>query len=461
MGEKEDKGRSETRKHGFTAWLRPKFLGKSKQDSLVDTEFLADLSDMDRVDRYEIIDRLGQGSMGVVYLGRDPYIKRKVAIKVTRPGAHVKGEKAHRYRERFFTEAQSVGGLLHSNIVAVYDAGMYKDFCYMTMEYIDGPTLEKFCQKDYLLPIPNAVQVVITTCKALDYAHKRGVVHRDIKPGNIMLSKAGYVKISDFGIAQIKSEQSVSEGVIGSSSYMSPEQVKDVPDDNKTDIFSLGCIFYELLTGEKAFPGEEDFTVMYKIVREDPVPIEEIRPEVPGVLSDIVEKALVKDPQKRYQTCGDFAYDLSVALRDLRGTVTRPEFEDVIDYIHGSPFFEEFSDEQIKEILGASKIVNVPKGEVVVTEGEIDDSFYIVLSGSAAVHKNDEKIGFIGRGECFGEMALISGQVRSATVSAETECVLLKIGAGLLDRASTSVQLLFLRQFALTLVKRLSTGVHK
>jgi serine/threonine-protein kinase len=454
-------GQTETEKHGLTSWLKVRFLGKDNEVGPVDSQFLTDLSDIKKVGRYEIIEELGRGSMGVVYLGRDPYIKRDLAVKISRPAADVVGERADRYREKFFIEAQSAGRLLHPNIVAIYDAGMYKDFCYMTMEYIEGPSLNKFCRKDYLLPITNVLEVMFIACKALDYAHKKDVVHRDIKPSNIMIDKSGHIKITDFGIAQIKSEQTTSQGIIGSPSYMSPEQVRDKPIDNKSDIFSLGCVFYELLTGEQAFSGDNDFTVMYKIAREEPIPMQKIRQELPETLVKITEKALAKDPNQRYQTCGDFAYDLRVALRSLKGSTKSAEVEDVIDYIYNVPFFENFTKDQVNEILKASNVINVRKGEIVVTEGEVDDSFFIILSGKVGVQKNNKNIASIGRGECFGEMASFSGQVRAATVFAETHCILMKISRTLLDRASESMQLVFLKNFLMTLIQRLSKTINK
>jgi serine/threonine-protein kinase len=449
------------KKLSVTSWLKVKLLGKDKQVSPVDQQFLDDLSDIQTVGRYEIIGKLGQGSMGVVYLGRDPYIGRNVGIKISRPGSNVAGEKAEKYRERFFVEAQSAGKLLHPSIVAIYDAGMYKDFCYITMEYIDGPTLEKFCHKENLLPVSKVVEIIFAACKALDFAHNQGVIHRDIKPSNIMLNRAGGVKITDFGIAQVKSEETSSKGIIGSPSYMSPEQVKEEPVEDKSDIFSIGCVLYELLTGEKAFFGDNYFSIMYKIINEDPVSIRTIRPEVPEILPKITKKAMAKDPHNRYQSCMDFAYDLRVALRGLKGVVASDKIENVIDYVHSVPFFDNFTKEQVKEILDASNIIKVRKGKVVVAEGEIDDSFFIILSGKAAVQKNDKKIAFLSRGECFGEMSYLSGRSRSATVAADTDCILLKISATLLDKSSESMQLLFLKNFAMTLLQRLSKAIQQ
>jgi serine/threonine-protein kinase len=462
LAAKEKRAKPENKTQGLTGWLKLKFLGPDKEEGPVDKQFLDDLSDVQKIERYEFIRKLGQGSMGLVYQGRDPYINRDVGIKVSRPAAHFGSTWAEKYREMFFVEAQSAGRLAHPNIVSIYDAGMYKDFCYMTMEYIDGPTLKKFCHRDYLLPISNVVQILFIVAKALDYAHKKGVIHRDIKPSNIMINKAGYVKITDFGIAKVKSEQTAHQGIVGSPSYMSPEQVRDQKVEYKSDIFSLGCVMYELLTAKRAFPGDNHFSIMYKIVREDPKPMSDVRPEIPQILEKIVQKALAKDPNQRYQSCGDLAYDLRVALRGLRGgTVKDGKIADVVDYIHSVPFFESFKKEDLKEILKTSNILKVPRGKTIVVEGEIDDCFYVILSGRAAVQKAHATIARVGRGECFGEMASLSGQVRSASVVAETNCILMKISSTLLDRSSPSIQILFMKTFLMTLIKRLSESLDK
>ena len=448
--------KEEPRSHGLTSWLKAKFFGPKAEAAEQRKELEAELANVSQVGRYEIVAKLGQGSMGIVYLGNDPYIRRDVAIKISRPSRGLARQEAEKYKERFFTEAQSAGRLTHPNIVAIYDAGIQDEFCYITMEYIDGPTLHRFCKKNGLLPVSKVIEIIFVVCRALDYAHRKGIVHRDIKPSNIMLNSSGAVKITDFGIAHVDSSQSSPTGLVGSPSYMSPEQVREEPIIEKSDIFSLGCVLYELLTGEKAFSGENYFSILYKITHEDPKPLRHIRPDLPEILQKIVLKALAKDPEQRYQTCLDFAYDLRVALRGLKGGIKTPKAEDVVDYVHQVPFFENFTREHVREILMASNLVKVPKGKVVVSEGEIDDSFYIILSGGAAVRKDGKTLATINRGECFGEMAYLSGQTRAATVVATTDSILMKISATLLDRSPTEIQLLFLKQFAMTLLKRLA-----
>jgi len=447
---------SNLKKLGLTSWLKLKLLGKEKQPSLIDTQFFNDLSTQETIGRYDIIEKLGQGRMGVVYLGVDPYIKRKVAIKIARPYQDYEEDEAQKYRARFFTEAQSAGRLTHPNIVAIYDAGMHQDFNYLAMEYINGSTLKNFCTKDTLLPINTVVEIIFAACRAIDYAHKKGVIHRDIKPSNMMLTKSGNVKITDFGIAHIQTDLSYTKGIIGSPCYMSPEQVKAKSANDKSDIFSLGCVLYELLTGNRAFAGDNHFAIMYKIANEDPVSILKIRPEIPPVLDKITRKALAKETHLRYQTAMDFAYELRVALRSLTDSVKKTKVEDVVDYVHQVSFFENFTRDQVKNILQSSNLIKVPKGKVLVSEGEVDDSFFIILSGKAVVKKAGKNIAMISRGECFGEMAYLAGDARAATVLAGTDCILLKISATLLERSTESVQLLFLKRFAMTLLTRLS-----
>lgn len=411
------------------------------------SEWMPDFADPSTVGRYEIIRRLGQGGTAVVYLAKDRYIKRYVAIKISYP-------RSDRARARFFVEAESAGRLNHHNIVFIYDAGVYKDFCHIIMEYVDGSTLKKFAHKANLLPVSKALEIVFSVCNALDYAHREGVIHRDIKPSNIMLDKADIPKITDFGIAQM-TEHTVETG-IGTPSYMSPEQLRDGVVGNESDIFSLGCVLYELLTGERAFSGSNKFSVMYRIIHKEPVSMLDIRPELPNILDTITKKALAKDPQERYQTCMELAYDLRLALRGSTEIIKDERVKDVVDYVRHVPFFRDFTNDQIKELVPVSNIVKVPKGEVIVAEGEIDDTFYIILSGKAKVKKQDKEIALIDTGECFGEMAYISGDARIATVVADTECILMKISSTLLERSSQSIQLLFFKKFATTLVSRFS-----
>jgi serine/threonine protein kinase len=417
-------------------------------DSSIDPELKSALADLKTVGRYKIVRELGYGSSGIVYLGTDPFIKRNVAIKILQPISD-------RAIERFFVEAQSAGRLIHQNMVIIYDMGMHDSFCYITMEYVEGTTLEKYCHKDHLLPTNKVLEIIFGACNAIDYAHRQNIIHRDINPSNIMLNKEGIPKITDFGIAQM-TQETYEMGVWGTPSYMAPEQLTEETIGSYSDVFSLGCVLYELLTGEVAFSGKNSYAIMYKITNEDPTPVTELKPELPGIFDDIITKALAKDPAKRYQTCMDFAYDLRVASRGITETFLEGEIKDAVDFVNHAAFFRNFTKEQIKEMLTAVSILKFTKGEVIVAEGDIDDTFYIILDGSVKIRKNDKDIASIVAGECFGEMAYISGQARTATVLAETDCILIKISSTLMDKSSNEIQLLFYKNFAKTLVHRFS-----
>ena len=420
---------------------------------------MLDLDKLKTIDRYQILKKLGQGSIGAVYLGRDPYIERQVAIKIYSLSDDTGPEEVERYQKRFFIEAQSAGCLMDPNIVAIYDADLYKGLCYITMEYVDGPTLKRFCKPDNLLPVERVLKIVFSVCKGLEYAHQNGVIHRDIKPANIMLSSAGHVKITDFSIAYLKRGHStLVNGLFGSPSYMSPEQVKEEVIIENNDLFSLGSVLYELLTGKKAFDGENEYSIMYKIVNEDPPPILESRPELPEILGQILSKALAKNPSQRYQSSMDFAYDLSLAVQSLKDTPRETHDIELLNYIHGLPFFNNFTENQIDEILSASNLIKVEMDKTIIEEGEIDDSFYILISGQVICQKEGKEVAILESGECFGEMAYLTGEARSATIITKNECILLKFSSTLLNGLSESIQLLFFKNFIQTIIKRLSKG---
>jgi serine/threonine-protein kinase len=210
-----------------------------------------------------------------------------------------------------------------------------------------------------------------------------------------------------------------------------------------------------MLTGVKAFGGDSDFSVVYKVTRESPKPVREIRPELPEVFGGILQKALAKGPADRYQSGMAFAYDLRVALRGLKQTQLDTRIDDLVDLVRNVSFFSDFSREQIKGLGLTGNVLRIPKGQEIVREGEIDDTFFIILSGKVRIRRGGRKIAEIGSGECFGEMAYIAGQARTATASAKTDCILMKVSATLLDKAPESIQLQFFKSFARTLSQRL------
>jgi CHASE2 domain-containing sensor protein len=265
--------------------------------------------------RYELVKELGRGAMGIVYQGLDPKINRTVAIK-TIHFDDVEEAMISRAKERFFREAQAAGGLNHPNILTIYDSGEEMDVAWIAMEYLSGKDLEAYCKPGSLLPWPRVLEISAKTADALDYAHKHGVVHRDVKPANIMLLENGEVKVTDFGIARVVSSSQTKTGVVmGSPSYMSPEQVAGKKLDGRSDLFSLGVVLYEMLAGERPFRGESIATIMFQITSSPPPPLTDCVPKLPPIFQKLIEKALAKDPAQRFQTGEEFAKTLR-ALRD-------------------------------------------------------------------------------------------------------------------------------------------------
>lgn len=261
--------------------------------------------------RYEITAELGRGAMGIVYKGIDPTIHRSVAIKTLRL-SDFEEEDLEIIKERFFREAESAGLLNHPNIVAIYDAGEEHDLAYIAMEYLNGENLVQFTHEGNLLPIRDVLDIIARVAVALEYAHGKKVVHRDIKPANIMMLKdTNDIKVTDFGIARITSSSKTKTGVVlGTPSYMSPEQVNGKKVDGRSDIFSLGVVMYEMLTGQKPFSSDDVTSLLYQISHETHASVREINPKIPPVVEKILDKALTKDVTKRYQTAAQMAEHL-------------------------------------------------------------------------------------------------------------------------------------------------------
>ncbi|MDY7034861.1 MAG: serine/threonine-protein kinase, partial [Thermodesulfobacteriota bacterium] len=272
--------------------------------------------------RYEITDELGRGAMGVVYKGEDPKIHRTVAIKTFRL-SDFEEDTVDEMKERFFREAESAGLLTHPHIVTIYDAGEEHDLAFIAMEFLKGETLEPYVKKDNLFSIRETLSIVAQAADALDYAHSKGIVHRDIKPANIMrLRETKEIKVTDFGIARITSSSKTKTGVVmGTPSYMSPEQVAGKKVDGRSDIFSLGVVLFEMLTGEKPFTGDDITVLMYTISRDSHPSLKSINPKIPRVVEKIIDKALEKDVEKRYQKAGQMAEHIKkvvVKIDELR-----------------------------------------------------------------------------------------------------------------------------------------------
>lgn len=268
-----------------------------------------------RLGRYRIEKRLGRGAMGTVYLGLDPRIGRRVAIKTLSLGRDLQNEDLQQARQRFFSEAETAGRLNHPGIVQVFDAGEEAQLAWIAMEYIDGHDLSRHVTADRLLPVAEVIAYTAAAAEALDVAHRSGVIHRDIKPGNLMLTQNGVLKIADFGIARVSDMARTRTGMIlGTPSYMSPEQISGRRLDPRTDIYSLGVTMYHLLTGQLPFQAESLATLMQRITHDQaPLP-SALRPELPASIDALVERAMRKNVDFRFRN----ASEMADALRALK-----------------------------------------------------------------------------------------------------------------------------------------------
>ncbi len=271
--------------------------------------------------RYQVEKELGKGAMGVVYLGKDPKIGRVVAIKTMALSQEFAGDELVDARERFFREAETAGRLQHQNIVTIFDAGEEHDLAYIAMEFLKGKDLADHCKGDHLLPVPVVLSIVARVAEALAYAHKQNVVHRDIKPANIMYeAQSDTVKVTDFGIARITDSSKTKTGlVLGTPSFMSPEQLAGKKVDGRSDLYSLGVMLFQMLAGVLPFRGDSMSELMYKIANEEAPDIRIIRSELPQNLADVVALSLSKRPETRYQTGDQFAVDLRSVISQMSG----------------------------------------------------------------------------------------------------------------------------------------------
>ncbi len=417
---------------------------------------------MEKIGKYEVIRRLGEGATSVVWLAHDPFGERDVAIKVVASSVFTDGEGGRLARKLFVTEASLAGKLVHPHIVQIYDAVGDADPSYIVMEYVPGGTLEPFCAPDRLLPMVDVVEMIFKCSRALGFAYRLGVIHRDLKPANILRGGgAGTdVKISDFGAAISTSSDQTAIAGIGSPAYMSPEQVRDATLDHRSDIFSLGVVMYQLLTGQLPFMGSNNISIAYQILNTQPPPPSQLRAGIPPVVENAVMKAMAKSLDDRYATWDAFSYDLAEAFRSEHLAETRTQIADTEKFntLRELSFFRNFSDVQLWEVLRFSDWKRVKPGTRLMQEGEPGDYFCILASGGIKVTKNQKLLNILSAGECFGEMAYLNetAGTRGADVSAMNESTVITVPTEALRRASDPCRHSFDRAFLRILVERLS-----
>jgi len=414
----------------------------------------------DKIGKYEIHTLVGKGSCGFVYKGFDPFVRRDVAVKTSRGFTEDHSHDEESIRRAFFTEAHAAGMLSHPHIVSLYDAGTEAGMNYLVMEFVDGDNLAPACTRNGArLPVDQVVDIIFKCAKALDYSHSKGVLHRDIKPTNIMLTRDGVPKVMDFSVAEVNDPTATADPrrhAVGSPLYMSPEQVQRNKLEPASDLYSLGVVMYQLLTGETPYTGI-DLLHLFAAIRHAPVPqIEAKRPDLPRELSTLINRLLAKKVEQRYQSGRELGNDLLRIFERLKQTDLNLSRRENRDSLRSLRFFDSFSDEEIGEILSASHLLTYAAGADVVREGDIDGAFYLIARGNAEVRKGNTVINTLMKGDCFGEIGFLTATRRTATVTAATQVLALRVSSTLLDQVSADCQLRFYKIFTQTLIYRLS-----
>jgi serine/threonine protein kinase len=415
---------------------------------------------MELIGKYEVVKKLGEGATSDVFLCNDPFNRREVAIKVVSGQRLQQGGDEKIASKLFLTEASLAGKLNHPHIIQIYDAVVSEDRSYLVMEYVPGGTLERFCQKEHLLSLEKAMEIIFKCTRALQFAQQFGVIHRDIKPANILLTADGDIKITDFGSAMLSSTEQTQVAGIGSPAYMSPQQIKEHPLNHQTDIYSLGVVMYQLLTGVLPFQASNNYSMMYQIANTEPVPPAALRPDLPARLDQVVRNAMHKELEGRYPSWEAFSMDLASAFHSGKRSNQKNGLgeSEKFSTLRALNFFRDFSDVELWEVIRMSHWEEVPDNHRVMHEGDLGDFFCILASGDAKVMKKNRLLDVLVAGDCFGEMAYLSSaeKVRTADVRTMKPSRLVRIGNVDLDQASDSCRHRFDRAFLRLLVDRLA-----
>ena len=410
-----------------------------------------------QVGKYDIQKLLGKGATGTVYLARDTFTGKEVALKTIEPEVFRDPEFGTVYRTQLLNEASLAGKLRHPHIVAILDAVVGEDSGHIAMELVTGGDLAAHATPEKLLPVADVLQIGFKCCGALEYAAKEGIVHRDIKPANIMVSKGTDVKIADFGAAFLRKSQAVQTTAMGSPFYMAPEQIEGKDPTFHSDMYSLGVVMYELLTGKRPFSANSLEELVQKILTEEPPPPSALRLALPKEIDAVVMRAMKKDPAERYGTWAQFSVGLSkvVALVMEAGAIPDSERYLAISKVE---MLQLLSDAEFWELAAAGKWSRLPKGKIIIKEEDPGNTFFFVAKGEAAVSRGGKALNTIGESEFFGEMGYIRGgeEPRHATVQAMSEIIVAEFEPETLEAMSLEAQLHLMRALVRNVVERLA-----
>ena len=412
--------------------------------------------------KYEILSKLGKGSTSTVFLAEDPFKHRQVAIKLFDQELLCHEGFKRRLNKIFHNEASLVGQLDHPHILEVYDAVTNDQNSYLVMEYISGGTLEKYCCIDNLMPIEQVIEVIFKATRALDHAFHHGVIHRDIKPANILMTATGDVKISDFGSALWADADETQIIAGGSPAYMSPEQIRQDPLSQQTDIYALGIVMYELLTGQYPYDPSSNMSLSYQILHGKLTRPSIYRTDIFPELEQIVLKALHQDVNQRYRSWRHFGDELlAIASRPIICQSSYDSDTQKFKLLQSLDFFKSFNEIQLWEVLRFSTWRKLSKGQQVIQEGDVGESFFILAEGEVEVTRGTVKLAKLKVGDCFGEMLYFdtTSTVRDTSVTVGEDSQVIEIKAKTLSQASDACQVQFNKAYLKILDRKLSRMV--
>lgn len=420
---------------------------------------------VETIGKYRVLRELGRGATATVYLAEEPGRTEPVAIKLVRfEGSTDETQWTRRLKKLFATEGAMAKKLDHPNIIRILDTVLEDDQAYIVMEYVTGRELSEFCSFDKLLPLHRVVGIVFKCCLALDYAFKQGIVHRDIKPANILVDDKDNVKIMDFGLALNTAKKSETDSTfimgVGSPAYMSPEQIKGYPLNQKTDLYSLGVVLFHMLTGRLPFRAASTAQLVYKIINADPPMPSQINPNVPASMDNIIRRALEKDLYSRYRNGAEMAQDLSAVRFQVVDDNWVALDTSRLDALKQLEFFSGFEEIELWEVLRISTWREIPADTLLMREGDEESGFGIVIEGEVEVSVEDRVICRLGAGEVVGEMAYLNQDAprRSASVVTLTPITYLDINNAALALATEECFQRIQKRLVATAIRRLAAA---
>ena len=409
-----------------------------------------------QIGKYDIRKQLGKGTTGTVYLAVDTFSGKEVALKVIEPEVFHDPQFGSLHRAQFLNEASLAGKLKHPHSVGILDAEVHEDSGHIAMELVLGGDLSQHASPQTLLPVADVIQIVFKCCGALYYAYREGIVHRDIKPANIMIVRGTDIRISDFGAALLRQTHVAQSASIGSPYYMSPEQIEDKPLTFHSDMYCLGVVLYELLTGQRPFMAESLEMLVQKVLHHAAVPPSTVRPGLPPEIDGVVLKAIAKKPEHRYASWGDFTEQLANIAKLVVPAEVIPDSEKYV-LLKRVQMLSPLSDAELWELAAAGNWRRVKAKNMIIRENDPGESFFFLAGGQVKVTRMGRLLNMISERECFGERAYIRGgeMPRHATVESLTDILLAEFDPAALGRMSTGAQLQLTRALVRNLSDRL------